>query len=184
MFYSATTRGFYTPEIHITIPPDAVEITAGQYAALMQGQSEGQVIGEDEKGFPVLLVPAPLTLAEEVAVLKRALAAYRYEKEVGGLILPNGMKVATDDRSKGLITGARLDTIADPTILTDWKAETGWIQIDADTVAIIATAVAVHVRGCFSAERVHSDALDVLADDPATTTADIEAYDITTGWPV
>lgn len=185
MFYSNTTGGFYDSTIHgENIPMDAVEITNEEHGALLQGQSEGGTIGADADGFPVLLVPPPLTLAEEVAAKKVTLASCRYAKEIGGLVMPNGMKVATDDRSKGLITGARLDTMADPTILTNWKADTGWVQIDADTVAMIATAVAAHVRACFTAEQAHSSTIDALAADPATTTADIVSYDITTGWPV
>lgn len=137
-----------------------------------------------EEAAVVFISPPPSSIAEAVGAKKASLASYRYDKEVGGLTLQNGMTVATDDRSKGLIAGARLDTMNNPAILTNWKADTGWIQIDADTVTMIATAVAGHVRTCFNAERDHSDALDALADDPATTTADIAAYDITTGWPV
>lgn len=115
----------------------------------------------DDAEFAELLASLPpMSLPETVVAKKIALAAYRYDKEVGGLLLPNGMRVATDDRSKTLIAGARLDTIDDPTVLTEFKAETGWLQIDAATVTMISTAVAAHVRGCFSAERAHSEAID------------------------
>ncbi|MHB1183408.1 MAG: DUF4376 domain-containing protein [Desulfobulbia bacterium] len=137
----------------------------------------------DEGNTPEPVDTITLTLAETVTAKKAALAAYRYDKEVGGLTLPNGMKVTTDDRSKTLIAGARLDTMSNPTLLTNFKADSGWIQIDADTVALISTAVAAHVRTCFDIEKAHSDALDAIAVDPAKTAADIEAYDITTGWP-
>jgi hypothetical protein len=46
------------------IPADAVEISDEQHAALMQGQSEGKVIGADEGGFPLLLVPPVLPPSE------------------------------------------------------------------------------------------------------------------------
>lgn len=140
-------------------------------------------IGPDEFYSIEQPVPPALTLAETVDQKKTDLSSYRYDKEVGGIIMANGMKVATDDRSKGLIAGARIDIIDDPTILTDFKAETGWIQIDAATVILISSAVAAHVRACFAIEKQHSDAIDALAALPATTVADIEAYDITTGWP-
>lgn len=184
MYYARTTVGFYDTVIHgNNIPADAVEISPEEHKALMQGQSEGKRIGADEEGRPILIVPPPLTLAETVTAKKAALAAYRYDKEVGGLTLPNGMKVATDDRSKTLIAGARLDTMSDPTTLTNFKADSGWIQIDAGTVAMISTAVAAHVRTCFDIEKAHSDALDAIAEDPTKTVVDIEDYDITTGWP-
>lgn len=184
IFYAKSTNGFYDSTIFVgAVPADAVEITAELWSILTQGQSEDRAIVPDANGYPVLQDPRPPTMPEAVTAKKSDLAAYRYNKEVGGLTLANGMMVATDDRSKGLIAGARLDTMADPTILTDWKADTGWIQIDADTVAMIATAVAAHVRSCFTAERAHCAAIDALAADPATITAGIVAYDITTGWP-
>ena len=55
MFYSPTTGGFYDRKIHgDAIPADAVEITRGEHAALLAGQSAGQHIEADEHGHPVL----------------------------------------------------------------------------------------------------------------------------------
>lgn len=60
IYFHALTCGFYTQEIHgENIPADAVEITAEQHAALLQGQSEGKVITADENGYPVLVDPPP-----------------------------------------------------------------------------------------------------------------------------
>lgn len=185
MFYSKTTCGFYSSEIHgKNIPADAVEISDAEYVALLQGQSDGLKIWVGENGRPELIAPSELTFGETVAAKKADLARLRYKKEVGGVVLPNGQTIATDDRSKALIAGARLDTMTDPAIVTDWKTDLGWVQIDAATVAVIATAVAAHVRSCFSAERSHCEAIDALAADPATTAAEIDEYDFTTGWPI
>ena len=63
MFFSASTGGFYTREIHgDNIPDDAVEITAEEHQALLEGQSQGKRIVADENGYPVLHDPPPLTL--------------------------------------------------------------------------------------------------------------------------
>lgn len=60
MFYSASTGGFYRQEINgDNIPADAVEITAADHAALLQGQAEGQCIVSDESGRPALADPIP-----------------------------------------------------------------------------------------------------------------------------
>lgn len=65
MFYSKTTCGFYTREIHgDNIPADAVEITAEQHMSLMQWQSEGKIITADENGYPVLIDPPPTPAPE------------------------------------------------------------------------------------------------------------------------
>ena len=65
MFYSKSTGGFYTREIHgDNIPTDAVEITEAEHAALLEGQAQGKRIVADENGYPVLQDPPALTLDE------------------------------------------------------------------------------------------------------------------------
>lgn len=60
MFYSKSTGGFYSREIHgDTIPADAVEITEAEHAALIEGQSQGKCIVGDANGRPILQDPAP-----------------------------------------------------------------------------------------------------------------------------
>ena len=67
MFYSKSTGGFYTREIHgDNIPADAVEITTEEHQALIEGQSLGKVIVADESGRPILQDPPPPT-AEQIA---------------------------------------------------------------------------------------------------------------------
>jgi len=59
-FYSDTTKGFYTPDIHgDNIPKDAVELSTEAYTALLDGQKEGKIIAVDSAGIPVLIDPPP-----------------------------------------------------------------------------------------------------------------------------
>ncbi len=61
MFYSETTGGFYSTEIHgNNIPADAVEITLEQYQSLLDGQSGGKLIQADANGYPILVDPPPI----------------------------------------------------------------------------------------------------------------------------
>lgn len=72
MFYSKTTCGFYSREIHgDKIPADAVEITDAEHAALINGQSQGKRIVADAAGRPMLQDPPAPTTAE-LAVQVRA----------------------------------------------------------------------------------------------------------------
>ena len=67
MYYSKSTKGFYSKEIHgNNIPNDCVEITLDEYKALINGQSNGQAISVNENGKPVLIeIETPeLTYAE------------------------------------------------------------------------------------------------------------------------
>lgn len=71
MFYSASTGGFYSREIHGTnMPADVVEITAEEHAALINGQSFGKIIVADAAGRPVIQDPPPPT-DEQLASMER-----------------------------------------------------------------------------------------------------------------
>lgn len=126
-------------------------------------------------GFVAIAEPIDQALAAKLA----ALAAYRYQRETGGITV-GGVAVTTDRESQGMLAGALAFVSLAPEVLIDWKGANGWAQINADGVGAIAHAVGAHVQACFTAERHHSEALGQL-----TTVAEIEAYDITTtGWPV
>ena len=71
MFSSKSTRSFYDPTVHISMPKDVIEITAERHAELMAGQAAGKVIDWGKDGFPVLTDPPPPS-AEELAAVERA----------------------------------------------------------------------------------------------------------------
>ena len=60
VFYSELACGFFLDHINIQgIPPDAVEITPAQHAALLAAQSAGKRIVADANGYPVAQDPPP-----------------------------------------------------------------------------------------------------------------------------
>lgn len=65
MFAAKSTRGFYDPAIHASMPSDVVELPGGLHAALMEGQAEGKVIAWGENGFP-FLEDAPLPTTDQM----------------------------------------------------------------------------------------------------------------------
>lgn len=77
MFYSKSTGGFYTHDVHGTnIPHDAVEITAQEHAALLAGQAAGQRIVAGPNGHPKLEdhpLPTHAELVEQTKVTARAM---------------------------------------------------------------------------------------------------------------
>ena len=76
MYFSKSTGGFYDPAIHgDNTPADAVEITAEQHAALIEGQSHGKQIVADENGFPVLQDPPAPSVAEKKAAVQSQIDA-------------------------------------------------------------------------------------------------------------
>lgn len=102
-------------------------------------------------------------------------AAKRWEKEVGGIEV-NGLTVATDDRSKMMISGARVAAEANSVFTTQWKAGDGvFVTIDAAAVIAISDAVLAHVSDCFALEA------QVLADIGAGTITTVEQIDAAFG---
>ena len=59
LYYSQSNGGFYDDQIHSRLPEDAVEISPEQHAALLSGQSNGQVIMPNKAGQPVLAEQPP-----------------------------------------------------------------------------------------------------------------------------
>ena len=54
IYYSKSNQAFYDDQIHSRLPEDAVAISPEQHAALLSGQSAGQVIMPGKDGKPVL----------------------------------------------------------------------------------------------------------------------------------
>lgn len=129
-------------------------------------------------GVPTRTVTATL---KDIAMLKASrlaeLAQHRYSVETGGMTV-NGMKVATDDRSKSLINGAFNLCQSVPATTVQWKTDAGFVSLSAAQVAAIAVAIGQFVQACFTAEATHIDAINALATGQA-----VLDYDITTGWP-
>lgn len=74
----------------------------------------------------------------------------RWEREVKGIVI-GGVAVATDDRSKQMIMGARLAAEADENFTTPWVASDGSVvTLNSAQVVGISNAVLSHVQECFS----------------------------------
>lgn len=108
----------------------------------------GTAVEDPAKPGSWIYTPFP---ASELAVLliQRA-AAKRYEKEVSGIAV-GGLTVATDDRSKIMIIGARMAAVADPSWTTAWATGAQSVTVDAPTIIAISNSVQAHVNACFSA---------------------------------
>lgn len=114
-----------------------------------------------------LLNPPPTT-----ADLLARTADRRWQREIGGITVGD-LVVATDDRSKLLLQGARTAADADPDHVEGWKTSTGvWIDLDAPTIIGLSNAVRAHVSACFAIERSVADQIDA---GTITTLAEVES---------
>ena len=82
------------------------------------------------------------------------LADLRWPRETGGLVLPDGSRIATSREAQATLTGAiqlvAAGVLAEPVA---WKTAEGWIELDRAGLMAVAAAVAAHVQACFAAER-------------------------------
>lgn len=112
---------------------------------------------------------------EALAALKQQVATERYNNEVKGIIV-NGMPVDTGRDSQGLIAGACLAAVIDPAYIVNWKCAGGiFLQLTAQQIIGVATAVRAHVQACFNREHELLTAID-----NNTFTDDM----LEQGWPV
>jgi len=105
--------------------------------------------------------------------LKKTIADVRWQYETGGIYF-NGIPIATDRESQGLITGATLQAVIDPNYTVSWKTPVGWVENNATQLIALATAVRAHVQNCFNRESVLWEAIE---DDTYVPTMLAE------GWP-
>lgn len=99
-------------------------------------------------------------------------AAKRYAVENGGIKV-NGIAIATDDRSKIMLIGARLKAQANPAFTTAWKDDTGVFRpLDAAEIIAVSDAVLAHVDASFAKL---SAVLPKIAAGAITTPAGVDA---------
>ncbi|EPL59591.1 hypothetical protein B382_25492 [Stutzerimonas stutzeri B1SMN1] len=101
------------------------------------------------------------------------IAARRYKAEVAGITI-SGMQIDTGRDSQALITGATVQAVLDPAYSLRWKTPAGFVDMTAEQIIAVASAVRAHVQACFDRE---SALLDALADGAFTP----EMMD--EGWP-
>ncbi|GHE69834.1 hypothetical protein GCM10019059_31940 [Camelimonas fluminis] len=119
--------------------------------------------------------PPPAPAASKADLLAYA-ADKRWRVETGGITV-GGVTVATDDRSKTMIMGARIKADADPAYVVGWKgADGGFVELSASQIIAISDAVLAHVDACFAAEAAVSAA---IASGDITTTQQIDDWP----WP-
>jgi hypothetical protein len=172
MFYSKSTNGFYTTEIHgANIPKDAVEITNEQNDALLNAQANGQIIQSDRNNNPIAVDP-PKATAEQIWEL--------IKEERDRRMNNGGYKVGTKwfhsntfSRTQQiglLLLGANIPAN------TQWKTMDGtFISLTQALVAQIYAAAVASDIAIFNAAETHKAAL-MLSAEPSK-------YDFSGGWP-
>ena len=101
------------------------------------------------------------------------IAARRFQAETGGVTV-QGIQVNTERDSQALLTGAAFAASLDPDYRVKWKAATGFVDLTAQQIIGVASAVRAFVQASFDREAV---LLDAVADGSIT------AEMLEEGWP-
>jgi hypothetical protein len=105
------------------------------------------------------------------------LADYRWRKETGGITLPSGVRIHTDQTTQSKITsmilGLSSGLVVEP---ISWKAQNGWVSLSQADMFAMAGAVTTHVKRCFAAEE-HVLGLLAESDTVNVTAAFDQAYE-------
>lgn len=121
------------------------------------------------------------TAAEQLKAAQDALkaraTAMRWERETGGIKI-GGMEILTGVEDQNRITTVVANAQRSGLANVDFKAASGWKTITVAQIEAIACAVALHVQACFTAERLHHEAIDALP-----SVAAVMAHDLGRGWP-
>lgn len=145
----------------ITAPP---AIAAGERARFYNGAWLVESIPPIEPELP----PDPETIAELIAYA----AAARWTKETAGISV-GGVPIATDDRSKIMIIGARVAAEANASWATVWIGNDGAAYpVNAAQMIAISDAVQAHVNLVFV---TFSDIKADIEAEVITTAAEINA---------
>lgn len=126
--------------------------TAGKITTVTNHQKQGFEVHEvyTQVDDPDYVAPDPL--ADAKAAKAQEIAQARYDEEVGGLDV-SGVIVATDRESQTKLVAARIVAKEDPTYTLDWKAESGFVVLDAVTIISLADAVLAFIKGLFTKEK-------------------------------
>ena len=109
------------------------------------------------------------------AALKAYAAAVRFSKETGGMTV-NGHAYPTDRETQSKLTAAVVMSQVNTSATFQWKAEDGFVQLNAAGILAVAQAIGGYVQGCFAAEQAIAAAID---GGTITTKEQVDGY----GWP-
>lgn len=135
----------------------------------------------DTSAEGVLSVMSEQAWASEVLEeLKAQATAIRWRVMTGGMEV-GGISVGTtiDDQNRitSVVANAALAGLTDADEV-DFKTASGWVRVTVAQVKAMAGAIGQFVQACYTAERTHHEAIDLLA-----TPQELHAYDVHAGWP-
>lgn len=146
---------------------------ASDYVLIDTDQVIGAQVVDEEWALKQARVDAAKSVEALASALIGMLALVRYRHEVGGITLPNGTHVRTDDKTQARLTSAQVQFQKGVITEVRWKMDNGaFVKLQEAQLTGIAAAVTAHVAACFAAEDTVTDQIN-----SAATVADLQAID-------
>ena len=162
--------GIYHSAVYKTIPHPLIEIDDDLYNNIMNTYNKGKVYKvEDGVIVEYNIAISEISLDDIKKAKKDEIANDRYIAEYSGVEF-NGVKILTDLKSQVAISGAVLQATMDPSYTCRWKSENGFIELNANLILAIGTAVREYIQNCFNKE---ADLIELI--NAATTEEEVEA---------
>lgn len=170
MWWKKGDGGFYDVEIE-----NGIELTDEEWQSLLDGQSQGKEIVEDEDGHPILRDPV-ISLEDAKAVALAGLYAYDSSDEVNTCSV-NGVNLWLDKSSRALFRMQAQDSADD--------AEFTLCGFDGSSVTLICVQLKAflstlesYAMATYGVTRKHETTINALDDVTA-----IQSYNFTVGYP-
>lgn len=164
-------KGFYdTPQ------ESAVIIEVENWISLLEGQSVGKIIIENEKGFPILNEPL-LTLEEVRRCKLNELRAYDNSEAINQFFIKNVSGWLNKRTRIGLINSIAVEKEAGLEETTIWLGDNLFVFSIEKAINML-HRIELYALACYKTTQEHIRAINQLE-----TIEEIEAYDFRAGYP-
>jgi hypothetical protein len=121
-------------------------------------------------------VQTPLDLSDAQSMILSNLASARYAAQISPVTI-GGISLNANPASITMLNSAIASLGTSTTATVNFKAQSGWTVMNLAQLQAFSTAINAQIQFCFSNEFAQTQNIMAL-----TTTDEISAYDITTGW--
>lgn len=170
MWWKKGDGGFYDVEIE-----NGIELTDEEWQSLLDGQSQGKEIVEDEDGHPILRDPV-ISLEDAKAVALAGLYAYDRSDEVNTCSV-NGVDLWLDKSSRALFLLQAQDS-ADDAEFTLYGFDGSSVTLTCVQLKDFLSKLEMYAMATYGVTRKHENTIKVLKDVTA-----VQSYDFTVGYP-
>lgn len=154
----------------------SVEISEEYWLELLNGQSEGKLIGENDEGYPILIVHQP-SINELIENKLMEINHYDISEAVNSFTLSGASMWLDKSTRVGLMNSITIEKEAGKTQTTLWFDGNKYV-IPVDTAILMLNALELYALDCYNVTQSHIAAVRELG-----TVEAIGNYDYRSGYP-